>query len=476
MNRFHYEIKEAIKTLAMSTDLISWESQKLTEIQITSIVREINDLQRIFSTIVAVDNRARDFNSHFSILKGRAPNGIDELMDIRDAIRSMSVPEVKNRLEIALRKIEVYQEKESLDDFEIYDYERTSLYGIERREYLFNSDSARDNLYRLIGSLRLNSEINMLITNSGYYNDFFIDFIEKRPIDLQSTKINVYSNVLRSAIQSGHINNVMRVCVNLVDLKTDAARYDVMWYASDFQRLAYDADRSEYAKNSDQTLIRKSMRLTRKGGLYIASVPALLLDRKILKYFYTALDDIHIFLESRQYGVICVYGIRKHNTQVPINVEERKEVEDFINNVWHERDERVPDPVFRRPHSLPLGFEAVQKFQGKRISMAEVEPFAKKSTLYNTLIDKLANPERHEIRPMLPLTKGQLGMVLTSGVLNGVVKENDDAGHLIKGVATKEVVSTQEEGTSGEIIEKNVYRNKIELSMLLPDGTFTELS
>ena len=67
-------------------------------------------------------------------------------------------------------------------------------------------------------------------------------------------------------------------------------------------------------------------------------------------------------------------------------------------------------------------------------------------------------------------------MILTSGVLNGVINEGDNKSHVVKGVVIKNEISTEEnDHTLNQNVVKTVLRNKIELMVLQPNGNFIAL-
>ena len=79
-------------------------------------------------------------------------------------------------------------------------------------------------------------------------------------------------------------------------------------------------------------------------------------------------------------------------------------------------------------------------------------------------------------KPLLPFNIGQLGLVLTSGCLDGIVEEKDGNCHLIKGRVSKQVIQTETNIRQGlnEVTETTV--NKVEINVLLPNGEFKTLA
>ena len=78
-------------------------------------------------------------------------------------------------------------------------------------------------------------------------------------------------------------------------------------------------------------------------------------------------------------------------------------------------------------------------------------------------------------RPPLPFNIGQLGLVLTSGCLDGVVDEGNGYKHIVKGrvARTTNQERTQQEST---VTVEETVGNKVEINVLLPDGTHKVLA
>jgi hypothetical protein len=79
------------------------------------------------------------------------------------------------------------------------------------------------------------------------------------------------------------------------------------------------------------------------------------------------------------------------------------------------------------------------------------------------------------VRPLLPFNMGQIGLVLTSGCLDGIVEEYEGQYHAIKGMVTKirDFNNNIEENDETSI---ETISNKVQINLLTPDGQFIELA
>lgn len=126
---------------------------------------------------------------------------------------------------------------------------------------------------------------------------------------------------------------------------------------------------------------------------------------------------------------------------------------------------------------LPRGNTVIDIFKGSSLDLEEVESIIDTSGLMDKIwksqaVERLGDSDKS---PLLPFNIGQLGLVLTSGCLDGVVDEGDGYKHLIKGRVSKYTQEVEETTAKGvEVTETTV--NKVEINVLLPNGEFKVLA
>ena len=126
---------------------------------------------------------------------------------------------------------------------------------------------------------------------------------------------------------------------------------------------------------------------------------------------------------------------------------------------------------------LPRAFIDIDIFRGGILDDKEIEGIFKTSTLKEKIYESQVYKPiyKEEKQPLLPLNLGQLGLVLTSGCLDGIVDEGNGFAHMIKGRVEKRIL--QKKIDDNDTI-KNVSTtiNKIEINILMPDGEMKVLS
>ena len=77
--------------------------------------------------------------------------------------------------------------------------------------------------------------------------------------------------------------------------------------------------------------------------------------------------------------------------------------------------------------------------------------------------------------PPLPFNIGQVGLVLTSGCLDGVIEEMDGINHVIKGMTTKVMSTNREELDDNKIKCTETINNQVKINVFTADGKFIQL-
>lgn len=128
-------------------------------------------------------------------------------------------------------------------------------------------------------------------------------------------------------------------------------------------------------------------------------------------------------------------------------------------------------------YSLPSKVKAIETFRGSVLDMEELHYLVDNSgaldeMIANQYVEKIGESST---RPLLPFNIGQIGLVLTSGCLDGIIDEGDGHYHLVKGQVSKK--SDVESSVSNGIIdETEIISNRVEINVLLPNGEFKTLA
>jgi hypothetical protein len=464
---FCSKLMDELRTLSLSVDLIDESAKSLSDRKLTSIATSINNIQTQFysfsklSASISLDTMANMKTNMASLLSIRG-----SLKNLTPAILKMTLNAV----------IPAFQNAVQMNswcslDYDVRNYFTNNSCGI-------NTDNVDNKIYRIMTSIHnINRDMNMLVVNPFHYA-YFNTFLDHIPEPFKHNKFNIYA-VYTDKSANSEIENISDKVTDAVGtklglLKSTTKAFDITFYRpviEDFDCV------KEFDIDSVQSQIRRAVRLTRKDGLFMTIIPAFMLDKKLFKFLYSYLKDVHVTIDVDAYSTLFFYGIRK-NAEDHMDTDAIKKISDFMYDILDngEKDE-LSEPVFYTNRFYPVHFKRIDIFRGRYVSEKAVKRLSDVSTLSADVLSSISEVTQKESTPLLPFSKGQLGMILTSGVLNGVVNEGDGYCHVIKGVVIKDKVSTEEKNhTNDSTVQKTVERNKVELTLLKPNGTFVTLS
>ena len=223
-----------------------------------------------------------------------------------------------------------------------------------------------------------------------------------------------------------------------------------------------------------ESLLR-STDYVRENGVMIFGIPYYRMYKDICEYLCRNYDQIQIVKsDDDTYGMVYIIGKKRTN---PIALFE-------IDRQTYLSLRRLPftykcmknDKLTK--YDIPAQRLTIEKFRGSELSEQEVEEFFQNSSVTKSFwksqtIEKLSESSA---RPLLPFNVGQLGLILTSGCLDGIIDEGDGCCHAVKGRVVKKNYVTETGRTSGEVQLTTTYANRVEINVFLPDGTYKSLA
>lgn len=233
-----------------------------------------------------------------------------------------------------------------------------------------------------------------------------------------------------------------------------------------------EIDTDTYEKNvvfSERRMLDKAYIYLRKNGILVYTLPLSRLTKHVSLYLSRGLSDIQILKNefTDKYGIVTIVGIKPPAKERIFN--ERMYAK--LRNLYWTED--YDNEIMIR--TLPSDIRRIEKFRGTvmddvELQEAFIESNAMKTFWKEQEVEKLSETKK---KPLLPFTIGQLGLVLTSGCLDGVVQEEDGCAHCVKGRVVKVTESKRdfnEDGQTVDVVETT--RNRVEISMFLPDGSY----
>ena len=205
------------------------------------------------------------------------------------------------------------------------------------------------------------------------------------------------------------------------------------------------------------------------NGLEIIFMPRIFANENVLEYICGYLDDIQIYSHVSNSRIIALAGKRRrkniHDLAYEINV--------MLNVLAGTTSDR--NITYSNQESEKIIFRsAVPQLNDINNAIARNLSFINKvsSNISKQLVVKTEEDIKH---PLIPFSPGQLGLVLVSGKIDGIVDEGNNVFHVIKGTTYKTDTRRTGVDEEGHVTNTTTYSTATSVTMLTADGTFKEL-
>lgn len=212
----------------------------------------------------------------------------------------------------------------------------------------------------------------------------------------------------------------------------------------------------------------------RNNGLEIIGAPIYLFDSKTLGNILPYLSNVRIIGDLQNSKSIFITGNKTLRNQDIFSI---WTIMDTIIDIYQGKS--FGEDISLRTSSAP---DNEVTFRSIYIDVFEVEDVLKNMPKALVKFKQNINQARmlktdEEIRrPMLPFNAGQLGLVLVSGYVDGIIDEGDGNYHVIKGSVSKQKedpVRRENDNTSYQFITTNSHKTVV--TIVTGDGTIREL-
>lgn len=219
----------------------------------------------------------------------------------------------------------------------------------------------------------------------------------------------------------------------------------------------------------EKTMLRNHIKHLRTNGIFIYCIPYFRLTKDIVFLASKLLDNVEVIRRhDSPLKQIIIIGTKK------ITKEPKEDVYKYLNDLKYENI----DYVLNKKYNLAAGgIKQPEFFRGSALDQDEIQNLINNSGLMESFFKKQeVDNNKQSARPLMPFNMGQIGLVLTSGCLDGTVEEYEGQYHTIKGMVTKIRHNTTSNDTSNEEVNIETISNKVQINIVTPDGQFIELA
>lgn len=210
----------------------------------------------------------------------------------------------------------------------------------------------------------------------------------------------------------------------------------------------------------EHVALRDNIKYLRLGGILFYTIPYTRLTYEIMLLLAKNFININVIKTSTDdlFNNITIIAQRQ-------SVKEYEESYARLKSIKYEDITNSIDYVY----TLPANYIEITLFKGGILSENDLNKYINSTDLYNDFFKEITREETStDVQPLLPFNIGQIGLILTSGRLDGVVEEPGDRFHVIKGRTVKYV----------EHIDQNKTKtsNKVQINAIGADGTYIEIN
>jgi hypothetical protein len=220
----------------------------------------------------------------------------------------------------------------------------------------------------------------------------------------------------------------------------------------------------------ERIIIKNTIKYLRPGGVMIITLPYTRLMPNIALYLSKALSNVEVIkVPDDEMKRITIIGNK--------NLKASQSDNDIYQKLRLFDYESALDisQLNSNYYSIPTEELILEYFRGSKLDIADVLEASNDNMIESFLINQTQPLVVKDQSPLLPFNIGQVGLVLTSGCLDGVIKEMDGINHVIKGMTTKITTKTTEDLADNKVKSTETISNQVKINVFTANGEFIQL-
>lgn len=237
----------------------------------------------------------------------------------------------------------------------------------------------------------------------------------------------------------------------------------------------YMGQQNPYSLKKEKVFLNSVIKYLRTDGIMILTIPYFRLYKDICLLLAKNFYDIQIMRTVQgfsSYGSIIIMCKKKADNK---NID--NDVYRQLRQYHDQKNILAFNEQFKH-YTLPNTELPIEIFRGSILDSAQLLKMVNSSGCMNEFwknqhVEKLYESTK---QPLLPFNIGQIGLVLTSGCLDGVIDEGNGNYHLIKGKVSKQSSIEQNYDDNSQLETQETISNRVEINVILPNGEFKVLA
>ncbi len=228
---------------------------------------------------------------------------------------------------------------------------------------------------------------------------------------------------------------------------------------------------SKLMEPCEKVEIRSSIKYLRPGGVFCTVLPATRVDDSLALWLSRMLsDDTQLITLNDELERVIIIGQKEPSKEKKEDLYQKLRRIDYDNDTVDIDD--VPLSIFKIPQEELV----LEYFRGSQLVKEDVIEACNQNSIDSFLNNQTQPLVVKDQSPLLPFNIGQVGLVLTSGCLDGIVKEGEGVYHVIKGMTTKlSETRTEVSDDNTSIKSTETISNQVKINVFTADGEFISL-
>ncbi len=218
--------------------------------------------------------------------------------------------------------------------------------------------------------------------------------------------------------------------------------------------------------------IKNTIKYLRPGGLFLITIPYTRLLPTLAMYLSKNLSNVQLVRVPNGDSLkrITIIGTKNAN-----NSASDKELYERLRFIDYEEDTISIHDLQQGIYTLPTEELTLEFFRGSQLDVTDVLNACSDNMIDNFMAAQTDPLVTKDQAPLLPFNIGQVGLVLTSGCLDGVIEEMEGINHVIKGMTTKVITTNREDMDDNKIKCTETINNQVKINIFTADGKYIQL-
>lgn len=232
-------------------------------------------------------------------------------------------------------------------------------------------------------------------------------------------------------------------------------------------RISLVKDKKSLDSN-EKYMLKNTLKFLKHNGIFIYTIPFYRMTLEMWLYISKNLQEISVFKHCDEQKKITIMGYKSSNPNHSQIFNEFKNL-DYTDIISFRS--------FNKKYTIEGKLDEVPLFRGSILDMNEIKDLIENDGLYKDFFNssKIEKEKITNTNPLLPFNLGQIGLVLTSGQLNGIIKESQNSSHVIKGLTVRSTIEEEQSEDKNTVSVTRTVSNIVQINVVDGSGKIRTL-